>query len=258
MFMKYIGSVTTDVGNIKKTNQDSLCIKVAETKRYGQVALAVVCDGMGGLSKGELASATVIRAFSDWFVNDFAKMIDNFSWEVVAAQWKNLIVRENQELLEYGKMHGVNLGTTLTAMGFVGREYLIAHVGDTRAYLINSGIKQLTEDQTFIAREIRNGRMTVEEAKTDSRKNMLLQCIGASREVTPDLIRGQVEENAIYMMCSDGFRHMISEQEMYEHLNPDVLIGLEQMNQKGRFLVDTVKHRNERDNISVLLIKTNS
>lgn len=60
------------------------------------------------------------------------------------------------------------------------------------------------------------------------------------------------------MMCSDGFRHMISEQEMYEHLNPDVLIGLEQMNQKGRFLVDTVKHRNERDNISVLLIKTNS
>lgn len=65
--MNYIGTAVTDIGISKKTNQDSVCVKIAESEKHGQVAMVVLCDGMGGLAKGELASATVIRAFSKWF-----------------------------------------------------------------------------------------------------------------------------------------------------------------------------------------------
>lgn len=254
--MKYIVSATTDAGNVKKTNQDSLCIKVAETKKYGQVMLAMVCDGMGGLSKGELASSTVVKAFSDWFEQGLPLILKDFSWDLIQRHWENIIRKVNRELMDYGKGENINLGTTLTAMLFVDREYMIAHVGDTRAYEIKEQIKQLTEDQTFIQREIKLGNMTVEEAKIDPRRNVLLQCVGASRNVSPTILRGKIESNAVYMICSDGFRHMISEQEMYERLNPHALMEKYQMDVNGRSLVELVKNRNERDNITVLLIKT--
>ena len=255
--MKYIVSATTDVGNVKTTNQDSLCIKVAETKKYGQVMLAMVCDGMGGLSKGELASSTVVKAFSDWFEQGLPVLIKNFSWEMVQKHWENLIRKVNRDLLDYGKRENISLGTTLTAMLFVGNEYLIVHVGDTRVYEIKEQIRQITEDQTFIQREIKSGNMTVEEAKIDPRRNVLLQCVGATENVKPTILKGTVHSDSEYMICSDGFRHMISEAEMYERLNPHALMEKYQMDINGKSLVELVKNRNERDNITVLLMKAN-
>ena len=158
----YITSFCTDVGIKKKVNQDSLCIKKALLKDK-TVLMALVCDGMGGLSKGELASATVIRGFSDWFVKDLVSTQGDF--DKIRKQWENLIISLNTKLWNYGKKNAAELGTTLTAILFVeGKEYLIAQVGDSRAYEIGQTINQITEDQSFVAREVKRGNMTKEQA----------------------------------------------------------------------------------------------
>lgn len=132
---------------------------------------------------------------------------------------------------------------------------MIAHVGDSRAYSITDSVNQLTEDQTFIAREIKAGRMTAEEAKVHPKRNMLLQCIGASRNVEPQMILGKADKNSVYMLCSDGFRHMLTNEEIYENFNFDNLSDEQAMEKNSRYLIDLVKSRNEKDNITVALIK---
>ena len=97
--------------------------------------------------------------------------------------------------------------------------------------------------------------MTPEQAKTDKRRNLLLQCIGASDVVEPQVQMGKAERGA-YMLCSDGFRHEITEKEMFESLNPVNLMNKNAMHSNARYLIDLVKSRNEKDNISVILIKS--
>ncbi len=253
--MRFLASAVTDIGISKKTNQDSVCMKIAETEKYGQVAMAVLCDGMGGLDKGELASATVIRAFCDWYDKDFPNMLNSFSWDAVASEWTRIVKEQNYRISQYGKTINVSLGTTVTAMLFVGGRYLIVHVGDSRVYNLKKTVSQLTEDQTFIAREIKLGRMTPEQAAADPRKNMLLQCCGASKNVEPQVILGKAEKESVYMLCSDGFRHVISDAEIYDCFNPDRLKGIAAMETNSKYLINLVKSRNEKDNITVALIK---
>lgn len=251
--MRYTATADSDVGISKSTNQDSVLIKHASTD-IGEVLMAIVCDGMGGLAKGELASATVIREFARWFDEDLPFELDNLDMQVIGGKWSLMLKDLNLKILEYGTEHGTSLGTTFSGILFVGNQYVIAHVGDTRVYQIGSSLNQLTTDQTFVAREISRGTMTAEQAKTDKRRNLLLQCIGASKTVDPQVICGTVEKGA-YMLCSDGFRHEITDAEMYESLNPINFMNKNAMHSNARYLIEQVKSRNEKDNISVVLIK---
>lgn len=255
--MEYIAAYHTDVGISKKTNQDSLAIKVVETKN-DKVAFAIVCDGMGGLSKGELASKEVIMAFSDWFDNTLIDDINNgkFQDNRLVEQWNEIIQIQNKRLAEYGEKNSLMLGTTVSAILLYKNDYYIVHVGDSRVYCMTDNVLQLTKDQTFIAREIAAGRMTEEQAKTDPRRSVLLQCVGASQIVEPEFVKGQVLKNAVYMLCSDGFRHHITEQEMLEKIGPNVVNSEKDMEFGCRYLTETVKNRKETDNITVAVIKT--
>lgn len=253
--MKYIGTAVTDIGISKKTNQDSVCIKIANTEKYGQVAMVVLCDGMGGLDKGELASAAVIKAFVNWFEQDLPSCFNHFSWKVLSAEWERIVKELNYKIAQYGKRIDARLGTTVTAMLIIDDEFLIAHIGDSRVYEITDSVVQLTEDQTFIAREIKRGNMTPEEAENDPRRNMLLQCVGASKNVIPQLFQGQVKSDSVFMFCSDGFRHVLSNEEIYEKFNPADAGNIQEMEQNSRYLIDLVKSRQEKDNITVALLK---
>lgn len=251
--MRFIATADTDIGISKQTNQDSILIKHA-TCTVGEVLLAVVCDGMGGLDRGELASATVIREFSRWFDEVLPYELENIDMQVIGGKWSLLLKDLNVKIAEFGNSIRSTLGTTFTGILFVGDEYVVAHVGDTRLYYIGNSLQQLTSDQTFVAREISRGTMTLEQAKVDKRRNMLLQCVGASNVVNPEVFCGKTTQGA-YMICSDGFRHEISEKEIYESLNPSNLVNKKAMHSNCRYLIDQVKRRNEKDNISVLLIK---
>lgn len=252
--MRFIATADTDIGISKDTNQDSVLIKHAKADGK-EVLLAVVCDGMGGLAKGELASATVIRAFAKWFEEELPYELENVDMQVIGAKWSLLLKELNAQILEYSKENGIEgVGTTFSGILFIDEQYVIGHVGDSRVYHIGAALTQLTTDQTFVAREISRGTMTLEQAKTDKRRNLLLQCIGASKVVEPQIICGKTEKGA-YMLCSDGFRHEITEAEIYESLNPINLMNKDAMHNNAKYLIEQNKSREEKDNISVLLIK---
>lgn len=253
--MKTIVVADTDVGIVKKTNQDSLCIRTADTK-IGHVAMVVVCDGMGGLSKGELASATVVREFAAWFENDFIKSIATWSFSRLSDFWNDKIKEINEKISEYGERNRVQLGTTVTALISINDEYMIFHVGDSRVYRVSDDeIEQLTEDQTLVWREVKAGRLAPEQVESDPRRNILLQCVGASRTVVPEIKFGRVQADSNYVICSDGFRHVITPQEISSMLSPVVSYDDGSMKCNIRSLIETVKSRKERDNITAVLIK---
>lgn len=242
----------TDVGIVKKTNQDSLLVKHAESAQ-GEILLAVICDGMGGLAKGEAASATVIRTFSEWFDTELRFELERPDMHVIGGKWALILKDLNIQLLEYGQKHDLSLGTTFTGILFIKDEFVVVHVGDTRAYYLGKKLEQLTTDQTFVEREVRRGNMTLQQAKTDKRRNMLLQCVGASEKVEPEIIVGKTQ-SGMYMLCSDGFRHEISEKEIYDYLNQTNSTSKESMRKNVRYLIDQGKKRQEKDNISTILI----
>lgn len=253
--MKYLGSAVTDIGIIKKTNQDSVCLKIADTEAHGQIVMCVLCDGMGGLEKGELASATVVRVFEEWFDRQLPRKIIRYTWGGLSADWERMIKEVNYRIMAYGKKNQVTLGTTVSAILIAEGEYMIAHVGDSRVYKIKDSVEQLTQDHTFVAREVKRGNMTEEQAKRDTRRNVLTQCVGASGIVNPDILHGRVEAGSVYMICSDGFRHELKAEEVYERFCTERIRNVDEMIQNSRYLIEQVKRRNEKDNISVALIK---
>ena len=128
--MGFLSIVHSDVGIKKNTNQDSVLIKEAVTD-YGEVFLAVVCDGMGGLAKGEVASAALIRAFSDWFENRFPLFLyekrteDGIDRKELENDLNRLVLEINGKIAEHGKQFHVAMGTTAALILFAEGRYYI-------------------------------------------------------------------------------------------------------------------------------------
>lgn len=242
----------TDAGIKKKTNQDGLLMKTARTPK-GRVGLFIVCDGMGGLSFGEMASATVIQGLSDWFDTELPELI--FSEEVLSSKLVECVQLLNQKIIAYGEAASLKLGTTITALFIIDSKYYLLQVGDSRAYRIRDGLFRLTTDQTLAAREFERGNITEEQARIDPRRNVLLQCVGATPELDVVISEGKVEKGDVYMLCTDGFYHEITNDEIFEHLSPERFTNENEMKETLVGLVELVKARKEVDNISLLITK---
>lgn len=255
--MRYLVAAHTDTGITKKVNQDSLTVKVAQTPQ-GQIVLAVICDGMGGLAHGEVASAHVVLEFEQWFHTELRqKLADgDVSIEDIRRNWYRIVHQCNDDIVSYGRANATDAGTTLTALLFVKDNYYLLHVGDCRVYEMTENMVQLTNDQTFVRREVELGHMTPEQALTDPRRNVLLQCVGVNYGIEPDFICGKVRTNATYLLCSDGFRHVITPQEIYDSCHADNNRSIESMNQHLKELTELNKKRKENDNISAILIRS--
>lgn len=254
--MNYLTCAVTDVGISKQTNQDSYLMKSANTK-VGKICFAVICDGMGGLSKGELASATVIRAFDEWFCERLPELLEfGIEDNLIQQQWVSLVKAENDKIMAYGKQQGINLGTTVCAILITPHRYYYINVGDSRLYELSDELKQITVDQTLVQREVEYGILTPEQAKVDPRRSVLLQCVGCNDTVNPVVGFGIPNTDSVYLLCSDGFRHVISEEEIYALLQPNQMLNKQQMEQNTVELIELNKQRHENDNITVLTIRT--
>jgi serine/threonine protein phosphatase PrpC len=252
----FVVTYHTDVGIKKKTNQDSLLIE-AVGNADEEVMLALLCDGMGGMDKGELASATVIRAFDNWLKHTYTQKGAGWSTDDIKSQWTAIFHKANTALMEYGRDQNIQLGTTATALLLHsdGR-YVIGHIGDTRIYGIGERhVSQMTEDHTFVAREIRRGNMTPEQAAIDSRRNVLLQCIGVNEFVEPQLLSGKSPYEG-WLLCSDGFRHVLTEAELEQYICGAARASESEMKSTLIDLVELNKARLETDNISAIWIRT--
>ena len=250
--MNYFLVAQTEVGLKKSCNQDSVILKRAKFKGE-EVCIGIICDGMGGLSCGELASKSIAEAFSEWFLYSYSKYESIWDESKMREDIGSIISSENEGLIRYGKEHGIYLGTTITAFLLAGKRFFAWHVGDSRLYKISSSkIERLTNDHTVIAKEVAEGRLTEKEAKNDPKRNVLLQCIGATERVNPDMFCGEVKKGDILLLCSDGFRHEISEKEMLSLLGR---CESNKLNEMIKRLISLNLRRNEQDNISAALVK---
>ncbi|MGN0142577.1 MAG: PP2C family protein-serine/threonine phosphatase [Roseburia sp.] len=254
--MNFIVSASTDIGNVKKSNQDSLRVKVL-TVNGEKLVFAILCDGMGGLEKGEVASASVVKAFDRWTTERLPALCQmGITEDVIREEWIRIIGEYNEKIRNYGKRSGIQLGTTAVILLLWKDEYYIANVGDSRVYEIEQKTSVLTRDQTVVAREVELGHLTEEEAELDSRRSILLQCIGVSEVLYPEFFFGEMKKDAVYMLCSDGFRHEVSAEEIHAYFRPDRMLNAQGMQANELALIALNKQRQERDNISVITIRT--
>jgi serine/threonine protein phosphatase PrpC len=253
--MSYILAAHSDKGIKKNTNQDSVLAVKADTD-IGEIAMLVVCDGMGGFDKGELASSTVIRAFYDWFSNRLTYLVGKgLRDEDIRREWSDIVTSQNSRIKEYGAVRGINLGTTIVAVLLYQNRYIVCNIGDSRAYKIGNGIEQITRDHSFVQREIDAGRMTEAEAEVSPQRSVILQCIGASEDVFPDFFSGNVLPGDGFVLCSDGFRHKVKSEEMYQYLNVNSAPDVDGIQRSIEYLTELNKYRTETDNISVAMVR---
>lgn len=255
--MEFLSALHTDIGTKKETNQDSMLLMQAETS-MGEVLFAAICDGMGGLAKGELASAELTLALADWFRQDFPALLEKgFQPSALREQWSEIVERQNRRISRYSSENGLRMGTTLVGLLCLGERYFIINVGDSRLYLVEDQLYQLTHDHTLVQREVDLGRLTPEQALTDSRRSMLLQCIGAGEQVKPDFFVGTLEENQLFLLCCDGFRHVMSAEEFCDYLYGDGEERTEEeLKETLMEMTEEIKRRGETDNISAIVIRT--
>lgn len=254
--MDFYISASTDTGIRKKINQDSLFVRKLNTQA-GKMVFAVLCDGMGGLKRGEVASASIISAFTNWMydrlplltVDPTAKYDD-----VIKEQWGRIAELQNDRIRLYGIENHCSIGSTLTAMLLTEKKYFLLNIGDTRAYEITDTVVQLTEDHTVAAEEIRLGNINEEQAERSPIQGVLTRCIGVHNNVQADMFFGEVRKGAVYMLCSDGFRHKITADEMREHLCLETKSDPTIIKSREEYLIELNKERGEKDNISVITI----
>ena len=253
--MRFIVGYNTDKGIKKSQNQDSLLIKTASSP-YGRIGLFVICDGMGGLASGELASATIIRGFRDWFdlelpkIN-FKEVNENIVFKLVESKMLDL----NNKILQFGHKTNQRLGTTLVMVLTIDNKAYIFQVGDSRAYTIKNKLQQITVDQSFVQREIERGNLTKEQARNHPKRNILLECIGAREKVNMNMYVLPIIKDDIYLICSDGFYRKLEEDEIEKAINYCNYKSENQITETLTNLTELVKSRYEEDNITAIAVK---
>lgn len=213
--MKYCAAYYSDIGIQKETNQDSLLLVQRGQTQDDEAVLAVICDGVGGLKMGERSSETVVTAFRDWFDERVEELYEQEEPETeLFDDWDNLIQSLHIRLKDNSEKAGFRSGTTVEAVLFMKGRYYICHVGDCRTYIISDTLTQLTTDHTIVQRELTEGKLTPEQARKDSRQSLLLQCVGAGKDVKPDYLSGEVLPHRTFLICCDGFRRKVTEAEI--------------------------------------------
>ncbi len=216
--MKYYGM--TDCGIVRSENQDTFGCEEIKLKCTGEtLLLSVVCDGMGGASGGALASSTAESNFMKYVLRQieaYGEDIsnpDNIPFEKILGDGvkfaNKAVLAESTANPEYEGM-----GTTLVAMLCAGNSLYVVNVGDSRMYaLCGSDLVQITHDHSFVQSLVDNGTITKEQARTHPEKNIILQAVGTSTNIKPDIftLKGLPEAA---LLCSDGLSNMLPDSEI--------------------------------------------
>lgn len=252
--MNFLTAFSTDVGTTKGVNEDSLLIMEARTLG-GNILLAAVCDGMGGLQRGDYASKAVAQDLRRWFYEELPPLVNSLNAQTLKDSWGKLITKQNEKIGEFAKENNLQCGTTATVLLLAKRRYYIAHVGDTRVYRLRKTIQQITKDQTLLQREIDAGNVNPADTKNDTRSNVLLQCVGASPKVVPRFLQGQALEGDLFVLCSDGFYKTMEQKEVAEAAQVQKKTTEHAMKQFIDKKITQCKKRGETDNITAVLVK---
>lgn len=238
--MQFISEVYWDKG-ARKSNQDSVSLQQVSI-RGKKVVFALICDGIGGLRQGEIASGFVAERMTEWFYAEGVGMLKRKKGRrKIERAGLRALYGCNEEMRRYGVKEGIELGTTATMLLLQGTRYMLWHSGDTRMYRVfgrnrRFRMKQLTKDHTVD-------------------NHTLIRCVGSFPWKEPDVKSGRVKRKEILLLCSDGFRNRVPEEKIAEALHPSFLIAREQMGRRLRELAAYARRHGETDNISAIVVK---
>ena len=235
--MRILGK--TDIGKAREMNQDSFYI----SSENDEIKLFILADGMGGYKGGEIASKLAVISAKNFITNNFLKE-EILKLISDAIEYANFVVYEkSKESPEISDM-----GTTLDICLIYNNKVFIGHIGDSRVYRIRKNvIRKLTNDHSYVAQLVKEGKITKEEAYNHPRKNMLLKAIGCSSLVEPDVMYKGFIKDDILLMCSDGLTNMLKDEEIYQILleNPEKPVDV---------LIKKANEAGGSDNITTIIV----
>jgi PPM family protein phosphatase len=227
----------SDTGRQRRANEDSFFVRAP---------LFVVADGMGGAQAGEVASRLAAETFASGLPDD------GTSEQRLETRVREANTRIHEVSQEDRALNG--MGTTLTAAYLDGDELALAHVGDSRAYLLRDGeLSRLTRDHTLVEELVRRGELTEQEAAEHPQRSIITRALGPEPDIDIDLHTHRVHAGDVLLLCSDGLTGMISEEEVQA-----ILGGAASLGDAGRALVDAANSAGGRDNITVVLFRLES
>ncbi len=232
----------TDVGRKRKLNQDYVYTSEQPVGRLPN--LFIVADGMGGHNGGDYASRHTVEII----VEELAKSTEEDVPEAIrmaigtANQWIGQKAEEEESL--YG------MGTTVVVATCTDRELTVANVGDSRLYVVNQEIRQITMDHSLVEEMVRIGSIDRETARNHPNKNIITRAVGVSETVKADIFHVGLKTGDCILMCSDGLTNMLDDTEICSILN-----GEGELSEKAKALVQAANDNGGKDNISVILIE---
>lgn len=235
----------TDIGRLRSTNQDAyVCGHLSDSVVY-----AVVCDGMGGASGGNIASTMAIRTITKRLTESYRKGMTIASMQHVL---ESAIAAANIEIYDEAaadpELRG--MGTTLVLTIVIGDQVLVAHIGDSRAYVITADweIEQITKDHSVVQQMVERGQITPEEAKNHPRRNFITRALGVADTVACDFAEFQLPKGAMVLCCSDGLSGLVDASEMVQ-----IASTVEAANLPDR-LIAAANRAGGSDNITVTIV----
>lgn len=228
--------IRSDIGKVRSLNED---VGYASE----ELGLFVVADGMGGHNGGEVASQTAL-----------SELLKACTWSEVRTpeDLHEPLNRVNRAVWEKSRTDPTlwGMGTTLTMAKVVGQEVLIGHIGDSRAYVINSRgeLRQITRDHSLVEELVRSGNLSEGEARVHPQRNYLTRALGTQPDAKIDVFSFRLNSGDICLLCTDGLTREVEPDEI-----GSIVIAAPDLQSAADELVDLANQRGGRDNITVVL-----
>lgn len=232
----------TDTGALRNMNQD-YCFS-SDTPIGNLPNLYIVCDGMGGHKAGDYAARyTVARIVAS---------VSRCRWKQPVRIIEEAIRRANELLVAESKEdpEKQGMGTTVVVATIIDHRLYVANIGDSRLYVIDDEIRQITNDHSYVEEMIRMGKCTREDAAYHEKKNVITRAVGAAARVDADFFEVDIDDPVTILMCTDGLSNMVSDARIREIVSSECFTET-----IGKKLVDEANKNGGQDNITVIVIK---
>lgn len=232
----------TDIGKKRKLNQDFV---FSTEQQIGNLSnLFIVADGMGGHNAGDYASKYTVETICDEIEHSYEKNPIKILGKAIEEANTKLREKANENIELYG------MGTTVVAATLIGEYLQVANVGDSRLYIVNDKITQITVDHSLVEEMVRMGGMDPDVARIHPNKNIITRAIGACDTVDVDFFHVKLQKGDIVLMCSDGLTNMLEDEEIRM-----ILSGQRDIVEKSEELVKAANNNGGKDNIAVILVE---
>ena len=235
----------TDVGRRREHNEDNMAFVIPKDQQVmaKKGALFIVADGMGGHAAGEVASEIAVDTVSNVYYQDESDDVATSLLHSIKRANSLIHQRAAENMLRSG------MGTTCVAAVLRGNMAYVANVGDSRAYLVRNGqVKQVSQDHSWVAEQVRAGLLTEDQARTHAQRNVITRCLGTQPDVEIDVFPESLEEHDSLVLCTDGLSGLVSDDEILR------IVAQSAPQESVYHLVERANENGGPDNITAIVI----